>query len=156
MKGHSLPQQTECCDISLVRATYLYRQLNYYVELSDGSRGTVDFRSLVKNNPDFTALLDQDKANCYTVTRRGIHWESGAVAEVGWIRDHVALSARAPVTQYSPRTVSSRLSQGVTRGDLDAMTVLVTNQLRRQRILLTINAALMTVVGLVLCFIGLG
>ncbi|HGF5190427.1 TPA: DUF2442 domain-containing protein [Vibrio parahaemolyticus] len=62
----------------------------FYVELSDDSRGIVDFQELVDKHPMFKQIVDDDKQEYYAVTDNyTIEWYNGADIAPEWIKEHL-------------------------------------------------------------------
>ncbi|MEJ2763655.1 hypothetical protein VV869_06695 [Photobacterium sp. MCCC 1A19761] len=147
--------------VTLVRATYLYRQLNYYVELSNGSKGTIEFDSMAHQQPAFADIFRQGCENDFYVSGDQLRWANGAVASATLIRARMTpslSSARPSLTiDAAPQSVTQPKQPGTfgKRPNREQVQMAqfsedMMKQLHRQQVIQNINLALLAMFVMVL------
>lgn len=71
---------TECIHI---------KELLYYVELSNNSKGLVDFNQLTSKHDAFKQIANDDKGEQYYLDGYSIEWYNGADIAPEWIDEHL-------------------------------------------------------------------
>lgn len=147
--------------VTLVRATYLFRRLNYYVELSNGSKGTVEFDSMTRQQPAFADIIRRGCENDFYVSGDQLRWENGAVASAALIRARMKpspSSARLPQTiDVVPQSATKSKQPGAPRkrnireqAQMAQFSEEMMKQLHRQQVIQNINLALLAMLVMVL------
>ncbi|UXI02569.1 hypothetical protein [Photobacterium sp. TY1-4] len=147
--------------VTLVRATYLFRQLNYYVELSNGSKGTVAFDSMARQQPTFADIIHRGCENDFYVSGDQLRWANGAVASAALIRARMKPSlppARLPLTiDVAPQSAAQPKQPAAARkrhnreqAQMAQFSEDMMKQLHRQQVIQNINLALLAMLVLVL------
>ena len=75
---------TECIHI---------KDLLYYIELSNGAKGLVDFIQLASKHEEFKQISDDDKGEQYYLDGYSIEWYNGADIAPEWIADQLQSKA---------------------------------------------------------------
>lgn len=69
------------------------KELLYYVELSSGSKGLIDFHPLSEKHQEFKQIEDERKGEQYYLDGYSIEWYNGADIAPEWIESHLVLKA---------------------------------------------------------------
>ncbi len=78
--------------IKIIECIYI-KELLYYVELSNGSKGLVDFSSLASKHTAFKQILSDDKGEQYYLDGYSIEWYNGADIAPEWVEQQLQQKA---------------------------------------------------------------
>lgn len=75
--------------ITVTECIYI-KELLYYVELSNGSKGLVDFFPLTDEHVEFRQISDEDKGEQYYLDGYTIEWYNGSDIAPEWINKQLS------------------------------------------------------------------
>lgn len=70
--------------IKVTECIYI-KELLYYVELSTGTKGLIDFMPLTKKHTEFKQIANEDKGEQFYLDGHSIEWYNGADIAPEWI-----------------------------------------------------------------------
>ncbi|MHA2769930.1 DUF2442 domain-containing protein [Vibrio harveyi] len=80
---------------------YFHKELLYYVELSSGSKGIVNFHSFCAKYPDFKQIKGENKDEQYYLDGYSIKWYNGADIAPAWVESQLASTTeKSSFTHY--------------------------------------------------------
>lgn len=86
--------------IKIVECIFI-KELLYYIELSSGSKGLVNFHSLCAKHPKFKQIEDEDKGEQYYLDGRSIEWYNGADIAPEWVESQLnSTSAKSSFNNF--------------------------------------------------------
>ncbi|BAX56131.1 hypothetical protein PDPUS_4_00003 (plasmid) [Photobacterium damselae subsp. piscicida] len=75
-------------EISIVECIFV-KELIYYIELSNGDKGLVDFSPLASKHQLFNQILSEDRGINYYLDGYTIEWYNGADIAPEWVQEHL-------------------------------------------------------------------
>lgn len=78
--------------IKVTECIYI-KGLLYYIELSNGSKGLIDFSPLANEHIEFKQIADEDKGEQYYLDGYSIEWYNGTDIAPEWINDNLSQKA---------------------------------------------------------------
>lgn len=74
--------------VKIVECIFI-KELLYYIELSSGLKGLVNFHSLCAKHPEFKQIEDEGKGEQYYLDGYSIEWYNGADIAPEWVESRL-------------------------------------------------------------------